>query len=268
MRRLLGHLTCVVSVGVLFASIGAGEAKAVPVYQISVTVVDNTTPSTTNYNILNGGPFDGNTATNGITQSGLDTTSSGVILSGLNSVYTENSAVATLSIGGSAQINDSSTDSYTITITTTYNNYTSPNSGGTNTLTQSESGTYTYTGSGNTQNFQSWFYNGSSADNMTGPTPGMQTIAIPTTGASTLSGNANTPFAVTVPPYTPAFTLTNQIVLNLTGSGVGTNSQAGFSGSTTLNTVPEPASIVMFLTGMPMPLMVLGMLRRRKAAQR
>jgi hypothetical protein len=30
--------------------------------------------------------------------------------------------------------------------------------------------------------------------------------------------------------------------------------------------IPEPASLVMMLTGMPLPLVVLGLLRRRRAA--
>jgi hypothetical protein len=31
-----------------------------------------------------------------------------------------------------------------------------------------------------------------------------------------------------------------------------------------LASVPEPASVVMFLTGMPLPLVVVGLLRRRR----
>jgi hypothetical protein len=33
-----------------------------------------------------------------------------------------------------------------------------------------------------------------------------------------------------------------------------------------VSAIPEPASLVMMLTGMPLPLVVLGLLRRRRAA--
>jgi hypothetical protein len=34
---------------------------------------------------------------------------------------------------------------------------------------------------------------------------------------------------------------------------------------TTLATVPEPASMVVFLTGIPLPIVLVGLLRRRRA---
>jgi len=45
------------------------------------------------------------------------------------------------------------------------------------------------------------------------------------------------------------------------------NSSEGVTGTTTVMaaTTPEPASIVMLLTGLPMPLVFMGLLRRRKA---
>jgi hypothetical protein len=40
----------------------------------------------------------------------------------------------------------------------------------------------------------------------------------------------------------------------------------GFTNKVTVTGIPEPASVVMMLTGMPLPLVVLGLLRRRRAA--
>ena len=42
----------------------------------------------------------------------------------------------------------------------------------------------------------------------------------------------------------------------------------GFTGSVrvTGTAVPEPASMVMFMTGMPLPLVLVGLLRRRRRA--
>jgi hypothetical protein len=41
---------------------------------------------------------------------------------------------------------------------------------------------------------------------------------------------------------------------------------AGYTGQTTVTGIPEPASIVMMLTGIPVPLIVLGILRRKAKA--
>lgn len=73
-------------------------------------------------------------------------------------------------------------------------------------------------------------------------------------------GNAT---SVGLAPVPTLYTLTNTIVFNL---AVGTPSnpvQDGFNVIATVRAVPEPASLVMMVTGMPIPLVVLGMLRRR-----
>jgi hypothetical protein len=57
--------------------------------------------------------------------------------------------------------------------------------------------------------------------------------------------------------------LQNQIKL-VSETVVAPGETMTFSPLTFSIAVPEPASLVMFLTGMPVPLMVLGMLRRRK----
>jgi hypothetical protein len=268
MRKLLGHLIWGVTLGVLFASVGAGEAKAGPNYQISVSIVDNTTGTTTPFTLLWTSPNNTYNPSNPnliLASSGFTTSATGVSLTGLQASTTTTATSTSLSIQGTATLQDSTSDTYTVTITAFNNGFTTP-VGTSATLSQSESGTYTYTGSGGTQAFNSW-YNSTNPTTPTtsGPNPGLQTIAIPVAGSSTLSGSQNTPGSTTFAPYIQPYALTNQIVLHLTGTGNPNNSIVGFQGSTTISAVPEPASLVMFLTGMPMPLMVLGMLRRRKA---
>jgi hypothetical protein len=269
MRRLLGRFTLAVSLGVLLASIGAGEVKAA--YQLSITITDNTHPSTTTFAIAQTSP---NNAFAGVNPNLISpiatfsTASTGVTLTGLLATSSTSATSTSLQIQGTATITGSgpnlNTDSYTVVINTTNTGYTLP-TGTVATLSQSESGTYNYTGAGNTQLFQSWYNSSPSATPpvTSGTTPGQQSIPIPVAGASTLSGSQNVPGSITFGGYIQPYALANQITLNITGQGTP-NTSAGFQGSTTIMAVPEPASLVMFMTGMPVPLMVLGMLRRRK----
>jgi hypothetical protein len=271
MRRFLGHLTWGVSLGVLFASIGASEAKAGPAYAINISITDNTTSTTTVFNIPWNNP--NNTAFTSSPQdpnrisvsSAFSTAATGVSLTGLLASTTSTATSTQLGIQGTATVQDASTDSYTIVVTTLNNGYTLPAANVAGIISQSESGTYTFTNSANNnQTFNSW-YNASNTPAPSGPNPGLQTITIPNTLSGTQSGSANTPGSTSFAPYVTPYGLTNQITIHVTGNGTSNNSIIAFQGSTVIMAVPEPASLVMLLTGMPMPLMVLGMLRRRKA---
>ncbi len=63
------------------------------------------------------------------------------------------------------------------------------------------------------------------------------------------------------------YTLGNLLAISLT-KNTTSEAQLGFSGTAQVfaASVPEPASLVMMLTGMPLPLVVLGLLRRRRRA--
>jgi hypothetical protein len=54
--------------------------------------------------------------------------------------------------------------------------------------------------------------------------------------------------------------------MTLTGSTPGTGTTDQFAVAATLSAVPEPASLILMLTGLPLPLVVVGLLRRRAAA--
>jgi hypothetical protein len=62
------------------------------------------------------------------------------------------------------------------------------------------------------------------------------------------------------------YTLANSDVLSMKGSSLGATDQFTVASRFTARAIPEPASLVMMLTGMPLPLVVLGLLRRRRAA--
>jgi hypothetical protein len=62
------------------------------------------------------------------------------------------------------------------------------------------------------------------------------------------------------------YSLTASTDIALVGAANSTSDQFSNKGTFALASVPEPASFVMMLTGMPVPLVVLGLLRRRRAA--
>jgi hypothetical protein len=63
------------------------------------------------------------------------------------------------------------------------------------------------------------------------------------------------------------YSLSNNLTINLTQNPDSTAQFGWTSGATlTAGAIPEPASLIMMLTGMPLPLVVLGLLRRRRAA--
>jgi len=90
-----------------------------------------------------------------------------------------------------------------------------------------------------------------------------------TTPLGTLTSTGVVTNTAALGTYVTPFTLESQTILSLdaaSSTGPGSN---GFSQKVTVaagSVVPEPASIVMMLTGMPLPLVLVGLLRRRRAA--
>ena len=62
------------------------------------------------------------------------------------------------------------------------------------------------------------------------------------------------------------YTLKNTISFGLVAGSVGSPVVDGFSVIATVSAIPEPTSLVMMLTGLPVPLVLLGILRRRRAS--
>jgi hypothetical protein len=66
-------------------------------------------------------------------------------------------------------------------------------------------------------------------------------------------------------PFLIPYTLRSMTVLNV-DPATAAGGSVGFTNKVTVTGVPEPATVVMMLTGMPLPLVVMGLLRRRRAA--
>lgn len=91
-------------------------------------------------------------------------------------------------------------------------------------------------------------------------------------GTSNSSGTTSNSPSISIAPKSigtvaSGYSLDNNLKINLT-QNTSAQAQLGFSGAAqvTATAVPEPASIVMMLTGMPLPLVILGLIRRRRAA--
>jgi hypothetical protein len=148
-----------------------------------------------------------------------------------------------------------------LTLTETESAWTSP-TGTSGTLKSSESGNFTnQTAGGGTESYS--MFNATK-------TPSYTDLS---TGTSPNPGVNTGPTSVGVAPVSTMFTLANVVTWGITSPGLdkpgpGGDITNGFSQSATIvaATIPEPASLVTMLTGIPLPLAVLGLLRRRRAA--
>jgi len=138
-------------------------------------------------------------------------------------------------------------------ITETETNFTSP-TGPSGTLNSSSTGNFTNQPAGAGHDALSMF-------NST--TAGPYSVLSSGTPVGNGTGMAN----AAVSPVSTLYTLTNVITFGLAHAGATSPDIVDSFGVTaTVTAIPEPASIVMFLTGMPLPLVVVGLLRRRRRA--
>jgi hypothetical protein len=167
--------------------------------------------------------------------------------------------VGSLIQGGSVQLLLGGTGS--ITVVSTDVDYSLPVAGP-GTLYSSGTANYTNSPAGDSQGFQSWYNpsNGLAATDVPSPS-----VTNTSTGPIANSQSANAaPTAITlVNPYG----LTNSSTITLTGGTAGAPSQLVFGGNTQVFSapIPEPASMALLLTALPVTLF--GALRRRKSAE-
>src|SRR5262249_6626643 len=146
---------------------------------------------------------------------------------------------------------------FTVTILASQTFFTNP-PGSAATLGDSESFTLTNTTghAGDSQSVQS-FYDPANVLFGTGAgttsTPGI-TLALPAAPAVPPTSSPVNSETTGVSPYLTPYSLTTQLVITITGNSGSPNAKDVFGAATTLATVPEPASAVVFLTGMPVPL--------------
>jgi len=259
--------------GALVALAGAQEARAASTtYGIQVNIFDLTTATdlgTTT--IFQGGALDTSTDPNKIAVNATAFSGAGALsLTGLNSFVTVSAGSTTLGVGGTAQI-IGSTDEYRLTVVAAKNDFLTPSAiNASATLTQSSGGNFSNTSAGGAplqqQQFTNYYNNSGTLFNASGQTPGTQLINVPNTPNSNMNISSNSPGMTGIAGYAVPYQLAEKMVLILQGNP--NNPADQFQGSSTITTqiVPEPASLVLMLTGIPVPLTVLGLLRRRKAA--
>jgi hypothetical protein len=188
----------------------------------------------------------------GYTFSSLSASSDFPGTSGSTGGYLSNTGNLTLAPG---------TTGGTLQIVVTEGGFTAPASGLPNTLMSAATAIYSGASPASTQSYTGNFVDSSSVNVTSSPT-----ITQTSTGAV-----SNVHFDTvnnTVPTYVTPYTLTNTTTISLTAGG-NSNANDVFTGKTSIvagNVIPEPASLVMMVTGMPLPLVVMGLLRRRRAA--
>ncbi len=140
-----------------------------------------------------------------------------------------------------------------LTLTETESGFTSP-SGTTGTLVSTSQGNYSFAGAGNSHTAQSSF---------NGVTTSLYTVASMNSGpADHQEGAASAPISAFVTPYS----LNNFISFSLTPSAVAPpTDNFNVVGGVTSAIIPEPASVVMMMLGMPLSLVCVAWLRRRRA---
>jgi hypothetical protein len=170
-------------------------------------------------------------------------------------------AGATLTQNGTLTVLTQSTGSTAMTIDASLQSYTSP-SGMTGTIESTGPATFTNTAAGDTQTFNSW-YDPHNALNGKTIASGLQTMT--STGAAPNSPSA-LPTSAPISAVTTPFSLTNEIVVTLTNTGLAGESDQYLGGTKVRlgSAISEPASAVTLLTGMLMTLGGLSLLRRRR----
>ena len=164
------------------------------------------------------------------------------------------SAGGTLSLGGEIFTTGPAVGQ-TVSIKETLTGYTSP-SGLPGTLSSASTATFNNAGPGNSHSASSIFTN-----SLAVPIP---TLTYPVASTTTGPDNeGNSPPSVPIPlgSFTTPYSLTNVITFTLPSSGA----DDAFGVTAKVTAVPEPASVVTMLIGLPMPLVGLAWLRRRKA---
>jgi hypothetical protein len=114
---------------------------------------------------------------------------------------------------------------------------------------------------GNTNGFQGWYNPSNTLGAKEVPSPVTTFTATGQPAADPHMGQTNTPITL-VNPYG----LTNQTVITLTGGSTGALAQDRFGGTvqTFSAPIPEPASMALMLGALPV--LVFGLMRRRRAA--
>jgi hypothetical protein len=204
------------------------------------------------------------------------TTATGLQLTGIVALSNNPASLssATSSVGGTAQVVPgvfTSDDTFKVTILSSQTFFTNPPGSGAM-LGDSESYTTTNTtgNPGDKQTVKSFYDPTNTLFGTGGPsTPGI-TLALPASPSTpSTSSPVNSELAGITPPYSTPYSLTTELTITVTGASRSPNSKDVFGAATSLvGSVPEPASALVLATGIPVPLVAMNLMRRRKAASK
>jgi len=147
-----------------------------------------------------------------------------------------------------------------LTIIVTEDGFTAPASGASNTLMSTQGATFTGTTTTSSQSDVGNFKDAGAVNQNLPTSPA--TLFGTTMAAQSASATAG------LPTYAIPFTLTSTTTINMGAASSTSPGNDVFTSTTSVSAqvVPEPASMILMLTGMPLPLVVMGLLRRRRAA--
>jgi hypothetical protein len=145
-----------------------------------------------------------------------------------------------------------------LTIIVTEGGFTAPASGASNTMKSTQGATFTNTTSSTSQSDVGNFNDGHAVDQSLPTSP--MTLFGTTSNSQSASNSSG------LPTYVVPFTLTTTTTISM--GAVSSPASDVFTSTTSVSApiVPEPSSLILTLTGMPLPLVVMGLLRRRRAA--
>lgn len=153
----------------------------------------------------------------------------------------------TLTLSGGISIAAGTVGNTSLSITETESGFINP-SGPSGTLLSSSTGNFNDAGPGNSHTANSSF---------NGITTPSYLVASKITGPDPEGGSAS----AAITSFSTPYTLTNSISFSLTPSSSGPSDSFGVTAKATA--IPEPASVVTMLIGLPLPLVGLAWLRRR-----
>jgi len=183
-----------------------------------------------------------------------------------------NASGAVLNSAGSVTVEPTSGGTTSMSIVVFQTDWNTP-TGTTGTLFNSGKTTFTNTAAGDTNSYNSWY---DPTNTGTSGPPSFTPLGLPAgLVTNTSSGpNPNSPPGVPandtsagISPFITPFALTNITNISLTNTGLAGETDAyGVQTKVTAAAIPEPSSVVLMLTSMPLPLVVLGIMRRYRRA--
>jgi hypothetical protein len=174
-----------------------------------------------------------------------------------------------ISVAGNISYDPAIGGTDTIKIVFSEGGFTSPSAAPGNQLVSTATANYSGTSPGTASPLGPTYqtYDGAFADSsspqVTATTP---TITLLSTGGA--ADNHTDASSSPLGQYVTTYTLTGTLNINMNASSASPSNNVFTAKTSVLPALvtPEPASLVMMVTGMPLPLVVMGLLRRRRAA--